>query len=261
MMTWDAWTRLWSATARGVAFARRVAQAKAFARQGNAVGRMYCSLSGGKDSVAMTGLLVEAGIKPMCAHATCGLNLPESLPTSERTCELLDLELDIVEPEEDAWALLARLPPGRDVSDPCPEREELLAACSAGNLMVQYGYESDFIGLFVGLRANESRARKMNAQVRGSVYRNSIDDKWTCLPVLKWTARDVFAFLISRGLPIHPFYRGACDLGFSPEEARVDWLFGPSACNARGACYSVKKLYPDLWRQLITVRPEMTAYG
>lgn len=272
-MKFAQWRRAWELHARTPQFARRLEWAKVAARAGASKGRLFGSLSGGKDSVAMIGLLAEAGLDPHCAHAHCDLNLPDSLDTVNAVCERLDLSLDIVEPEVDPWALMATFPADVDVSS-FRWRDALARECSAGNLLVQYMYTPTGAGLpdgaeprpwagsYIGLRQDESRGRKMNRVSRGSLYQSVLDSTWTCTPIVDWSARDVFAFLVSRGLPIHPHYRRCADeLGLDPEQQRIDWLFASEGANAHGALIPIRRLYPNHWRRLIMARPELAQYA
>lgn len=56
-----------------------------------------------------------------------------------------------------------------------------------------------------GIRAEESRARRMRSRAWGESSPN------TCAPLAWWTAIDVFAHLVTHDLPIHPAY--ACTRG------------------------------------------------
>lgn len=51
-----------------------------------------------------------------------------------------------------------------------------------------------------GVRAEESAMRKQSLQWHG------ISTAHTCRPIITWTATDVFAYLESRALPVHPTY-------------------------------------------------------
>ncbi len=64
-----------------------------------------------------------------------------------------------------------------------------------------------------GIRADESGVRKLRVATHGLVSAN------TCAPIGRWTSLDVFAYLVSRGLPIHPAY--ACTMGGLIEHGRV----------------------------------------
>lgn len=69
-----------------------------------------------------------------------------------------------------------------------------------------------------GIRAAESKARKMSLGHRGLLT------KTACAPIGKWSVRDVWAYLESRGLPVHPAY--GCTQGgmWDRDWVRVDAL-------------------------------------
>lgn len=72
-----------------------------------------------------------------------------------------------------------------------------------------------------GVRADESADRALSARVHGTATDT------TCRPILRWEARDVFAYLHTHELPVHPAY--ACTIGGALERAslRVHSLGGP----------------------------------
>lgn len=258
---WSYYEQLWRTHARMRAFALRVEQAVGIAREGASKGRMYMSLSGGKDSTALAGLLCEAGLAATQAvHASSGLNLPESLSTVEATARQLDLSLDVVDSVIDPWEMMAEIPRDVDISRP-DVLDRLLRECSAGNLLVQYLYEQRFDGWHDGRRAAESKGRRWLARGKGPVSQSALDLKWTSLPLAWWSARDVWAFIVSRRLPVHPYYRRCCELGIDPETVRMDWLFAADWINAQGALYPIKRIYPAIWSRLILARPELAQYA
>ena len=83
MSGWDSYVRQWTLHAQSPRFAARVDRAIAVAREGAAKGKLFCSLSGGKDSVAMVGLLAEAGVDVPAVYAHTALNMPDMLETVE----------------------------------------------------------------------------------------------------------------------------------------------------------------------------------
>jgi len=68
-----------------------------------------------------------------------------------------------------------------------------------------------------GIRAEESRVRRIRVAM-------GIETQYTCAPIGRWTAEDVFAYLAHFDLPIHPTY--ACTRGglMERERLRVDML-------------------------------------
>lgn len=222
---------------------------------------LYASVSGGKDSCAMVGIMVEAGLgRFQCASADSWLCLPDSLPTSIAVADRFGLPLDVEEPARDPREALRAIPPSASVFEPAT-MEVLLRECGSGNLMVNYAYKNGYRVGFVGLRADEARGRRMSLAVHGSLYQNTVDRAWRACPLHDWSARDVFAYLVSRDIPIHPHYRRCAEAGLDPEQQRIDWLIAPMIVAQRGALQVVRRLYPALWGELLSIRPEAARYG
>lgn len=287
-MSWESWERAWRAHSTTIAFRRRVQTAIQLAQSAaSKPGKLFCSLSGGKDSAAMAGILDEAGLTGHvpAIYAHSALNFDDTLSAVEAIADRLNLELHVIEPTsieqqiDDACALyrttkpqggvngfnefdlLEALPKDRDVLD-C--LKFVHRACAAGNMLVAYTYEHDFAGSFVGLRADESKGRAAHARFHGYDHASAIDGKRTVCPLLGWTGQDVFAYLIVRGIPIHPYYRKAYETGLlgdaDPATLRVDMTLMPPYPAAHGALAILARVYPETFRKLAGIRPELRRY-
>ena len=71
-----------------------------------------------------------------------------------------------------------------------------------------------------GIRGDESSARMKRLKTYGLSTPN------TCAPIARWDGLDVFAYLISRDLPIHPAYAFLMDGVLDPTRIRVASLGG-----------------------------------
>lgn len=264
--TWDGCVRGWWLYAQQPTHKRRVAQAIAIARDGAAKmaasneghgpnrGKGFGAISGGKDSVALAGIMAEAGLEVTYCHASTELNVPGMDTASEETAERLGLTLEVIEPDVDVWELLRTCDLKRGEHD----RSDFYSAIAAGNMLVQYAYEGGFAGSYSGMRADESRGRKMNFRNRGPTYQYTTDRQWMCSPLAWWSATDVFAFLVSRELPIHPYYKMWTDrFREAPDHARVDLVITRENVSRNGAMAVVRLFYPDLWRRIVAARPEL----
>ena len=263
MSGWSSFETMWRLHAETPVFAARLQKAKEIARSGMGSAalprRMFASISGGKDSVAMLGVIREAGLSIQCAHGASGFDIPGSRETAEAAADACEMDIDIVEPIEDPWELLARIPKGANVFD----RKHWIPFCNAaagGQLMIYYQHQGAFDGAYVGLRAEESKTRLVNARVRGAHYHVKQDDSWMCCPLQWWSVDDVYAFILSRGLPLHPFYRLAYErLQVPPSKSRVDMIMPNEFISSRGALMHLRNLFPELWIRLTDIRPEMRA--
>lgn len=101
----------------------------------------------------------------------------------------------------------------------------------------------------LGLRAEESHARRMNVAMHGRDYTRR-DGLRVLLPLANWSGRDVWAYLVSRGLPWLRIY----DEATCPREvARSGFVFatgGGGAIRRHGVW--------DDWRRVY--RPEFQAW-
>ena len=277
--------RAWRIHSTTKAFQSRVDTAKRVIDAGMKHGQMYCSLSGGKDSVAMVGVIDECGLSDRVpsVHAHTAIDYPDTLDVVNAVADKLNLELEIVEPTDlephvmriakkygttppqpgvngyDEWDLIRAVPQNIDLPTALPDIGRALAA---GNMCIAHMYATGRDGAFVGIRADESAARRWYARRWGSSH-SYADGTHSVTPLLAWSGIDVFAYLVSRELPIHPWYRHAYEAGRGvepPERLRVDLGVPPAFPASRGAAQLIARVYPDFWRRLTAIRPEMCLY-
>lgn len=250
-------------------------------------GKFYAGCSGGKDSVAMGGILESCGALDCVplVYAHTPLTYPDTLETVQATAERLNADLHVVEPDDveahvdrvcRQWKtekpqpgvegysvldLLRAIPADVDITS-----KEAMAAigrcCASGNMCIAWMYEHEYRGSFVGLRAAESKAREAYAKFHGAVYKHVTDDTWSVCPMLGWSSDDVFAYLLERDLPIHPYYERAWGLvgGEHPGRLRVDLGIVSENIASHGALATVAKVYPEWWASLRRLRPELARH-
>lgn len=112
-------------------------------------------------------------------------------------------------------------------------------------------------GVFLGLRAEESHARRRYLWRYGptSITR---DGAWRCCPLSQWIGRDIWAYLVAHDLPWLHIYDAAADR----TRARSDMVFasggtGGDAIRRHGAWYEWRQAYPEhfaIWQRQF---PEM----
>ena len=287
MMSWDAWVKTWRLHARTKGFQRRVDAAKKVVRDVGAMclpGPFYAGVSGGKDSVAMAGILQECGVldRVPLVYAHTELTFPDTLETVQATAEKVNADLHVVEPDDveshieqackkwkvdkpqpsvDGYTLidlLRTIPASVDITS-----KEAMAAigrcCASGNLCIAWMYENEYRGSYVGLRAAESKARAAYSKFHGAIYKHVTDGTWNICPMLGWSSDDVYAYLLDRELPIHPFYERAWALvgDEHPGRLRVDLGLVNEDIASHGALATVSRVYPQWWAQLRRIRPEI----
>lgn len=153
-----------------------MAEIAGFARE-----RRYVSVSWGKDSVVVAAIarLVDPGIA--LVWCTTGRQTNPDCP-AVRDAYLSEWPTPYSEVDVD---------PG-DLADDGERRAARRQARADANQ--EHGCR------ITGVRAEESSARAVSAAVHG------VATERTCRPILRWSANDVFAYLLWRDLPIHPAY-------------------------------------------------------
>lgn len=214
----------------------------AFAEQ---PGGWYVSTSWGKDSVAAAHVALKAvpGARLVWVRSK-HFEMPE--------CEQVRDAFLVMHPQaryEEIEVVLRnpkRGEPGYDERhlDPSADHQDVLKEELAGR------YVS-------GLRAEESRTRRMSIGRRGLVTKN------TCRPVAYWQATHVFAYLHRERLPVHPAYAMTAGGHYDRRWLRVHPLC--SAPPARSAVYGGDSAvwedlyYPDVIGAALKARAGMWA--
>ena len=112
--------------------------------------------------------------------------------------------------------------------------------------------------VIMGLRAEENpKTRGKLARYRGALFRSPHSDRWTCNPIINWSARDVWTYIVKYNLPYHPIYDQ--EKFRTREDIRIsNWAGVPG--RTVGRFVELKYHYPDLWQKLIEKYPEAGKY-
>lgn len=167
---------------------RLEAQGVGAVREFAAGGDWYVSVSWGKDSVAAAHLALQAAPDARLVWVRSRhFEMPECEQVRDGFLRVHpharyeEIEVELRNPK--------RGEPGYGTRhlDPSADHQDVL--------------KEELTGRYVsGLRAEESRVRRMSIGHRGLVTRN------TCRPVGRWQATHIFAYLHREGLPVHPAY-------------------------------------------------------
>lgn len=291
--SWESYVRGWARHAKTLRFQHRVDQARRFLSEapGGTAG-LFLALSGGKDSAVVAGLLDELGVQVPWAYMHTALNFPDTLATVSAIGERFDWAVDVIvptgleqhvrdvcrryntplpQPSVDGWSewdLLAAFPTSlnllrSDTPSLAGARSRFMSVVASGNMLVSHAYASGARGSICGMRADESRGRKMRARVYGANHVFAQDQQVLCCPIQWWTGEDVYAYLVDREIPIHPYYQRAYAFmgGTTPPHLlRVDLSIMGDQVAALGAMAAIRAVYPALFRKLAAVRPEVLGY-
>jgi phosphoadenosine phosphosulfate reductase len=111
----------------------------------------------------------------------------------------------------------------------------------------------------MGLRAEESGTRQINAAQRGELYFAEYTKLWHLYPLQWWTADDIWAYIASRGLRYNGAYDIMTQIGLPRDQQRISTLLGSAA--ARTGRYAIlKRIDPGLWNRLAAEFPKVRAY-
>lgn len=175
----------------------RVRQALAAAPGTWAVG-----VSGGKDSAAMLDVCVEAGWRgPVFHFRYRGDYEHEQEAMARGLAGRFGLAFDCVEvPSE--FEAFERV--GRFFSSPeTPDERAAARWWEREHKRVVHEHQRGrgWAGIFIGMRAEESRMRSMVLRRKGWLYSTQDRPGLTCCPLSDWSGRDVWARIAASGLP------------------------------------------------------------
>ena len=202
--------------------------------------RCYVAFSGGKDSSALLALLAEMGRTdvPVFTQAD-DLDWPDKRSHCARVVEHLGFQ---------DWTLLPSLRSAR--AQLSFEAEAVRGTFS--HVVVQYVQMRDMHGVIMGLRAEESKGRRINYARKGSIY--EAKGRITCQPIAHWSGPLVMGYLLARGVPLHPLYTARWHV--PPHERRMSWLVHPRFLG-EGQLIFIKSCFPDVYERLVAQHPEL----
>jgi phosphoadenosine phosphosulfate reductase len=159
------------------------------------------SFSGGKDSLAMLLIVLEAGMRPPVVFVDTGIELPETVEHVHDVARRHDLELILEETDHDFVERSAEFgPPARDYRW-CCKTQKLGPVARALNARFPGGMIT-----FIGQRRYESGPRSRS----GARWRNPwVPGQVGASPIQDWTGLHVWLYLMMRGEESNPWY----DLG------------------------------------------------
>lgn len=221
----------------------------------------YIAWSSGKDSTAMTYLILEEmGYKLKLFSEKEDITFPDEIKYIKMMVKKYRWDVDIISPDISTWDLLL-LPQNKDIFnkkhhtkliDKNGNKRNLFDECI--KKFKEY-YKPD--GVFLGIRADESKARRIHIRKKGYTYHTKYDDLYHCNPIAFWNSKDVFSYLISRSIPILPLYYKTT----TEQVERLrngNWIpFGLSI--QFGDVLFLRKEYPELHQKLKKHFPEVAS--
>ena len=248
----DASRRRFTLHARLPVHRRRIAYAEAvIAEWLDRCHQPSVSVSWGKDSLVCLHLARRQ--RPDIPVIWCdrgeGGDLPETYALVERLTGDWGLNLRRVESARSIFQVYA------DFGSDAPRRHLKQNLVDA---MARVAGELGLDGQILGLRGDESIGRDRAARFFGPIY--ATGGLLRATPIVRWTARDVWAYIVAHRIPYLPIYDDFHAIGVdyeSPESRTSNWA-GTFMAEA-GRLQRLRALRPALWQTLVRRFPELRA--
>lgn len=224
-------------------FKRRIKQAKGFL----ALALEKCenpgvSISGGKDSTCLLDMVMEQRPDAKIYFFDSGAEFPETYEMMEKFEKRYEKDVNIIDPPYSMLELIAIAEEHGSTKNMF--KEQLIEEPS------KFAAKEDNIDMFfVGLRKEESRGRRMGLSQMKESYRYDKRLKYSlAYPIMNLKADDVFAYIASRNLPLHPYYDDEMDMTDRNMKRVGSWAGDTSI--ASGRWYWLKMTHPDIYIKL-----------
>lgn len=211
----------------------------------------YVAVSGGKDSTCVLALVRECAPAAPAVSSIQEWRLPE---TAEYLARVGNLALTASGTDHGTnWA------PNWEGEDDIPEGVAWLGAKIGGDDRTVKNYGRSETGVFLGTRADESRARRKLMRARGPLFFNQCNQVWQCSPIAHWSVLDVWAYILSERLDYNRAYDVMERIGVPLDQQRI----GPFAVEkvlGRGQLAILKQGWPAVWNGYAAAHPEARLY-
>lgn len=218
--------------------------------------RAFVSVSGGKDSVALLGLVRSVDPDVDAWHFDSGAETPDTLEVLKVLQERYNVR--VIRPQLSIHDMV-QLVGGLGYNGPkklegewhwAPDDwKRILIQEPAQRLCDEHGYDT----IFVGLRGDESRGRQMRMSRFGEMHQGK-DGILYVNPLAWWSGLDSLAYAVIHDLPISTLYLRPEHI--PPQDRRTASALG-MIDTQNGRLAMLRERYPALWHELITLYPEM----
>lgn len=232
---------------RTLAYRRRVEQARRVVEQACGIGKIGVSWSGGKDSTVLLHLIRTVVPDAPAALFDSGVEMPATLELARA------LGVIVIEPRLSAreigrycgwWGAVDPVDKG------CPfDAKAVLIEEPAEVFVVRWRLSV----LGVGLRAEESRARRWVQKTRGPLFQGR-DRTWYLMPLLPWRSEDVWAYIAAHDLTYHPAYDAMAQMGLPRDRWRIGMALDATP-EALGSLAVLRRVAPDWFAALAAEFP------
>lgn len=212
------------------------------------------SVSFGKDSECVMDLMLESDPNTILVWSDRGeeAEYPETYELVEKLKERYQFNLHTVYPKYTMFEIyrkfgLVEIEPGLTKS--------IIKHINVVEPMKRFSDDNGIDGSVTGLRIEESRGRAMMGKIRGPLFYGKERGMWIANPILYWSGRDVWAYIVSRELPYHPIYDK--NPLTSREKTRLSNWSGLYNHHL-GRVVELQLTYPELYQKLVNEFPEVS---
>lgn len=256
MENWNYWEKIYRLHSRTRIFKQKVLESMQIIEDfpnvsGLNLNQIYSTCSAGKDSTVLSVLVnrVFPGIKIFSEKDN--FDFPEEITYLESIAKQENWNLEIVKVIIDPKQIQV------DICDEIHSRGIEFSDRFFYDVIAQFKKKYNYQGVYLGLRRNESKARRINLYTYSPIHQNK-NGEWVCNPLHNWTGKDIFGFLISESLPILSVYQKLKFIG-NPEKIRKSWYL-PGARACEGQVQWLKYYYPELFQQLEMFFPKVRCF-
>lgn len=233
---------------------RRVEEATHILEEALTRGRVGVSFSGGKDCTVVAGLLRKLDPTAPLGFFDSGCDYPETYQT------IAHWEARTITPQR---YLIPMLKAMGEWGYRGPEYTGEVFDCHAFLFLEPDRQFTVAEGLAVtcwGLRAQESRARKLYRDIHGPFHYSHKREVTVCNPILSWREEDVWAYIAGEGLYYNPIYDRYAALEIPRKSWRVSSILNTGGV-AMGKFAWLRQLHPRLFNELAEDFTELRSYS
>lgn len=240
------------AHAQTAAFERKVEQAENIVRRWlEKCESPYIRFSGGKDSHVCLHLIREIRPETPAMYTHDEFVLPETADLLNATPNLRQIAYTN---QHASWFTA-----WEDGPVGLPDDIEWIETDDAKDTAAIYQDLYGHDGVAIGSRADENKTRKAYLKAKGPLFKVHSRNVWQAYPVAYWGDKDIWAYLLSRGVEYNKAYDVLASLGVPLRERRV----GPLAVEGparQGALAILKQGWPGLFNEFASRFSEANRY-